>query len=86
MSAESRSLRRWLIVLAIAFTLNIAGAHGLDALGLTESLLSPSLARALVAALLGFVFFASRLFLFFIAPGLAIAALAWWFGARERRG
>ena len=43
-------------------------------LGLVESLLSPSGARLALVLPLSVVFFAARLLLFFVAPGLAIAA------------
>lgn len=75
MKALPVGLRRSLIALAALLAVNVAGAYGLDALGLSESLLSGSIDRALLAAALGFLFYAARLALFFIAPGVALAML-----------
>lgn len=72
---ERRSLYQWLIGLAALIVLHNLSAIGLDAIGLAESVLSPSLGRALGVGIAALVFFAARLFLFFIAPGVVLAKL-----------
>lgn len=70
--------KRTLLFAAVVFTLNLGGAYLLDALGLVERLLSPS--GGLVALLipLAVVFYAARLLLLFVVPGLVVSALALW--------
>lgn len=79
-----RSLKRAFVFVIVVTLVNVAGAHALDALGLTESLLSSSLPRAVIAAALGLAFFTARLLAFFVAPGLLIAALVVYAAARAR--
>ena len=71
-------LKRTLLFAAVVFTLNLGGAYLLDALGLIERLLSPS--GGLVARMipLAVVFYAARLLLLFVVPGLVVGALALW--------
>lgn len=76
MSAPPRSPRRALVFLGVLALVDLGGAYALDALSLVESLLAPSGARALFAAVLALFFYAARLLLDFVAPGLAIAAIA----------
>lgn len=77
-------LKRTLLFAAVVFTLNLGGAYLLDALGLVERLLSPS--GGLVALLipLAVVFYAARLLLLFVVPGLVVGALALWAANKQR--
>ena len=61
----------WLFTLLV----DVGGARLLDSLGLIEGLLAPSGAWQAVLLPLAVVFFAARLFTWFIAPGLALGAL-----------
>lgn len=71
--------RRTLIFAVVVTTIEILGARILTALGLVESLLSPGGGRALVALPLALIFFAARLLVRFVLPGLLVSSLllAW---------
>jgi hypothetical protein len=78
------SLRTPLFVLSL-FLVDLGGARLLDALGLVESLLAPGGTRALLVLPLALVFYAARLLLVFVAPGLVLAFLVRLLLARWRR-
>jgi hypothetical protein len=82
MSAEGRWLKRALIAAAALLLAHVALAYALDALGLVESLLSPSGLRALAALPLAILFYLVRLALLFVMPGLLLAALLFWTARR----
>lgn len=71
-------LKRTLLFAAVVFTLNLGGAYLLDALGLVERLLSPSGGLVVLLIPLAVVFYAARLLLLFVVPGLVVGALALW--------
>lgn len=60
---------------AALFLMNLAGAYLLDALGLIQGLLSPHGASIVFLVPLATVFYAARLSLYFVAPGLLLGAL-----------
>jgi len=70
--------RRTVIFAATVFVLNLGGAYLLDALGLVEGLLSPGGGRLAWLLPLAVVFYGARLLLLFVAPGLTLAAVAFW--------
>jgi hypothetical protein len=76
--------RRTALFAAALVALHLAGAYALDALGLIESLLSPSGARVLWLVPLAGLFYLVRFTLLFVAPGLALGALLLWLA--DRRG
>jgi hypothetical protein len=61
-------------LLAGSALLNLLGARLLDELGLIEGLLSPSGARLALLVPVALVFYAARIFAFFVAPGLLLGA------------
>jgi hypothetical protein len=67
--------RRTLILAAVLLAVDLAGARALDALGLVESLLAPGSPRAFVAFPLAVLFYAARISLLFLVPGIVIGAL-----------
>ena len=71
--------RRTLIFAAVVVAIEILGLRILAALGLVESLLSPGGGRALVALPIAILFFAARLLVRFVLPGLVASSLllAW---------
>ena len=71
--------RRTLIFAAVIVAIELLGVRALAALGLVESLLSPSGGRALVALPIAVIFFAARLLVRFVLPGLVASSLllAW---------
>ena len=71
--------RRTLIVAVALVTIEVLGLRILAAMGLVESLLSPDGGRALVALPIAVIFFAARLTVRFVLPGLVVASLliAW---------
>lgn len=71
--------RRTLIFAAVVVAIEILGVRILAALGLVESLLSPDGGRALVALPIAVIFFAARLLVRFVLPGLVVSSLllAW---------
>ena len=71
--------RRTLIFAAVVVAIEILGVRILAALGLVESLLSPDGGRALVALPIAVLFFAARLLVRFVLPGLVASSLllAW---------
>jgi hypothetical protein len=71
--------RRTLIFAVALVAIEILGIRILAALGLVESLLSPDGARALVALPIAVIFFAARLLVRFVLPGLVVSSLllAW---------
>jgi hypothetical protein len=71
--------RRTLIFAAVVVAIEILGLRILAALGLVESLLSPGGGRALVALPIAILFFAARLLVRFVLPGLVVSSLllAW---------
>ena len=70
---------------AVAGLCELIGARVLDTLGLIEGLLSPSGARLAWLIPLAVVFFASRLFAWFVGPGLVLGALLVSFRPSARR-
>lgn len=75
--------RRTLVFAAVVFVLNLGGAYLLDALGLVEGLLSPHGGMLALLLPLAVVFYAARLLLLFVVPGLVAGALVLW--AMDRR-
>ncbi len=71
--------RRTLIFAVALVTIEILGLRILASMGLVESLLSPDGGRALVALPIAVIFFAARLLVRFVLPGLAASSLliAW---------
>jgi hypothetical protein len=71
--------RRTLIFAVVLVAIELLGARILAALGLVESLLSPNGGRALVALPVAVLFFAARLLVRFVLPGLVASSLllAW---------
>ena len=69
---------RPLLFAAAAFAVNLVGAYLLDALGLVEGLLSPHGLTAVLLLPLAAAFYAARLLLFFVVPGLLFNALLLW--------
>ncbi|MFS8065049.1 MAG: hypothetical protein ACMG6S_01630 [Byssovorax sp.] len=71
--------RRTLIFAVVVVAIEILGVRILAALGLVESLLSPDGGRALVALPIAVLFFAARLLVRFVLPGLVASSLllAW---------
>jgi hypothetical protein len=63
---------------AALLLLHVAFAYGLDAVGLVESLLSPSGVQLLWILPLAALFYAVRLASFFVVPGLVASALILW--------
>jgi hypothetical protein len=85
MSPRPRWPRRALALIGALLVVHVAGARALDALGLVESLLSPGGARLALVLPLAVLFFAARILLLFVAPGLTIAAvLEAWISVRRR--
>jgi hypothetical protein len=74
------ALGAWLI----AGLLELLGARLLDRLGLIEGLLSPSGASPALLIPLALLFYASRLFAWFIAPGLVLGAVGVSFRPKPR--
>ena len=71
--------RRTLIFAVALVTIEILGVRILASMGLVESLLSPDGGRALVALPIALIFFAARLLVRFVLPGLVASSLliAW---------
>jgi hypothetical protein len=71
--------RRTLIVAVALVTIEVLGVRILAAMGLVESLLSPDGGRALVALPIAVIFFAARLAVRFVLPGVVLSSLliAW---------
>ena len=76
--------RRTLIFAAAVVAIEILGVRILAAIGLAPSLLSPGGGRALVALPVALLFFAARLIVRFVLPGLVVSSLllAWLRGPR----
>ncbi|HLM74238.1 MAG TPA: hypothetical protein VK459_16145 [Polyangiaceae bacterium] len=74
--------RRTLVFAAVILVLNLGGAYLLDALGLVEGLLSPHGGTIELLLPLAVVFYAARISLYFVVPGLLVGALSLW--AMER--
>ena len=70
--------RRTLLFEAAVFILNLGGAYLLDALGLVEGLLSPQAGSIALLLPLAVVFYAARIGLYFVVPGLVAGALILW--------
>lgn len=72
--------RRTLIFAVVVVAIELLGVRVLAALGLVESLLSPGGGRALAALPIAVIFFAARLLVRFVLPGLVVSSLllAWW--------
>ncbi len=68
-------LKPALILLGVVVLVQLASARALDSIGLIEGLLSPSAASPALLVPLAFVFYAARLFAWFVAPGLVLGAL-----------
>jgi hypothetical protein len=77
-NATSRFPRRTIGIAAALLLLHVAFAYGLDAVGLVESLLSPSGVQLLWILPLAALFYAVRLASFFVVPGLVASALIFW--------
>jgi hypothetical protein len=71
--------RRTLIVAVAVVVLEVLGVRILARMGLVESLLSPDGGRAIVALPIAVIFFAARLAVRFVLPGLVVSSLliAW---------
>jgi hypothetical protein len=71
--------RRTLIFAVALVMIEVLGVRILASMGLVESLLSPDGGRALVALPVAVLFFAARLLVRFVLPGLVASALviAW---------
>jgi hypothetical protein len=71
--------RRTLIVAVALVMIEILGVRILASMGLVESLLSPEGGRALVALPIAVIFFAARLLVRFVLPGIVASSLllAW---------
>jgi hypothetical protein len=71
--------RRTLYVAVALVMIEILGVRILAAIGLVESLLSPGGGRALVALPIAVIFFAARLTVRFVLPGLVVSSvlIAW---------
>jgi hypothetical protein len=67
--------RRTLIVAVALVTIEVLGVRILAAMGLVESLLSPDGGRAIVALPIAVIFFAARLSVRFVLPGLVVSSL-----------
>jgi hypothetical protein len=67
--------RAALLVALGAALAEVLARHALDRLGLIEGLLSPSGASPLLLVPLALCFFAARLFVWFVAPGLLLGAV-----------
>lgn len=86
MSEEGRSLRKALVAAGVLGVLHVALVYVLDALGLVESLLSPSGLRVVAVLPLAGLFYVVRLALIFVMPGLVAAAVVLWVAGRWRGG
>lgn len=86
MSEEARSLRKALVAAGVLGVLHVLLVFVLDAMGLVESLLSPSGLRVLAVLPLAGLFYVVRLALLFVMPGLVAAAVVLWAAARAREG
>ncbi|MEP7119692.1 MAG: hypothetical protein ABJE95_02235 [Byssovorax sp.] len=71
--------RRALIFAVAVVVIEVLGARILARMGLIESLLSPEGGRAIVALPIAVIFFAARLLVRFVLPGLVVSSLlvAW---------
>lgn len=71
--------RRTLIVAVAVVVIEVLGVRILARMGLVESLLSPDGGRAMVALPIAVMFFAARLLVRFVLPGLVVSSLliAW---------
>jgi len=77
---------RWAAVLPIvAMALQLGLARLLDTLGLIEGLLSPSRASPALLLPLALVFYATRMFAWFVAPGLVLSELCVSFRPASRK-
>jgi len=70
-----RRLRRALLLAVGLLAAHAALVLALDSIGVAESLLGASPARAVLALVLTALLLAGRLLLLFVAPGLILAAL-----------
>lgn len=70
-----RRLRRALLMAAGLLAAHAALVFALGSIGVAESLLGASPARAVLALVLTVLLFAGRLLLLFVAPGLVLTAL-----------
>lgn len=78
--------RRTVLFATVLLVVDGAGAHVLDALGLVEGLLSPQGAGLALLLPLAGLFYAARLVLLFVAPGLVAGAMLQWIVERRRTG
>lgn len=71
--------RRTLIFAVVLVMIEVLGVRILASMGLVESLLSPDGGRALVALPVAVLFFAARLLVRFVLPGILVSSLllAW---------
>lgn len=83
-SQRRRELRN-LITLAAIFLLHAILLHGLAQLGLIEQLLTLGGLESLGLVLIAALFFALRLFVYFLLPGLALIAIARWIFASRKK-
>lgn len=75
---KNRFLRRTLVVAMAIVVLHIVCAYALDAVGLVESLLSPSGTRLLWVLPLAVLLYALRFSAYFVAPGLVVGCSILW--------
>ncbi len=86
LSRKTSSFPRRTILFAVALTIvHLCAAYLLDALGLVEGLLSPNGGRLLLLLPLAIFFYAVRLVLYFVVPGLVVGALILWIVDRSRQ-
>ena len=73
--------RRTLIFAVVLLMIEILGVRILASMGLVESLLSPDGGRALVALPIAVIFFAARLLVRLVLPGILVSSLLFaWLG------
>lgn len=76
--------RRTLYFAVALVAVELLGVRILSSMGLVESLLSPDGGRALVALPIAVIFFAARLLVRFVLPGLLVSSLLLAWLGRER--
>lgn len=78
--------RRTFVVTGSVALLHLVVAYVLDAAGLIESLLSPSGPRLLLVLPLAVLFYALRLTVYFVIPGVITGSLLVWMMGRVASG
>lgn len=80
---RARFPRKTVGIAALLLLFDLVGARVLDALGVVEGLLSPSGERLLWLLPLGVGFYAARLAVLFLAPGLVLGSVTIWLWERR---